>query len=131
MLMGGGKLQDADLEKAIASELRYIRRLGVSPETILATSNLGAYEAVLMIIAESNRGMPVYRALQGVSSRYSSQSGIIKRLKTMREAGLIYERPGEKKSQVYLCASESLVGELRVALLERHAAALRDGTIRD
>lgn len=115
--------QDGELMRAISSELRYIRRLGASHDMILATSNLGAYEAVLLIAAEGPEGLLVYKAIDGVSSRYCSQSGIIKRLKLLREAGLLYERPGEKKSQVYLSASEKLIDQLRDALMERRDVA--------
>ena len=105
---------------AATAELDYIRSLGTNPNLILATANLGAYEALLYIMSSDEWGVPVYQAITNVRSGYSTQSGILARLRVMRQLGLIEDRPGNKKSQVCLTASQALLGELGPLLLKRH-----------
>jgi hypothetical protein len=106
--------------EATAAELRHIRSLGSSNTLVMATENLGGYEALLMLLCNQGVGMPVYDVVSGVQSRYASQSGLLKRLGVMRKAGLIVDGPGRKKSQVCLYASEPLVEELGPILLQNH-----------
>jgi hypothetical protein len=108
------------LSVAAKSEIEYIRSLGSSRNLILASANLGAYEALLHILSFGDRGAPVYQAVTNVQSRYSSQSGVLSRLRMMRQLGLIEDRPGVKKSQVCLVPSETLLNELVPILLKRH-----------
>ena len=109
-----------DLKGAAHSELEHIIRLGSDPNLILASANLGAYEAVLNLIASGDQGVPVYNLVTSVRSRFASQAGIISRIRSMRERGLIDEREGTKKSQVCLVPSERLVELLGPVLLKRH-----------
>lgn len=110
-----------NFQAAARSELDFIRALGSSNNLVLATANLGAYEALLFMLAAGDSGAPVYQAVTNVKSRYSSQSGIITRLRAMRQLGLIDELPGPKKSQVCLTPSHKLLCELGPLLLKRHA----------
>lgn len=109
----------ADIRAAAERELRAIRQLGEHSDLVAATANLSAYEALLYIICAGEPGVPVYKAVESVKSRYSSQSGVINRLKAMRRTGLLEERPGRKKSQVYLAPSEKLMAKLGPILLEK------------
>ena len=106
------------LRNAAREELSYIRALGRDPELILATANLGGYEAILQLIA-SGGAMPVYELIAGVQSRYASHSGIISRIKAMRDRGLLESSQGPKKSQVCLAPSQSLLTQLGPILMNR------------
>ena len=108
-----------DLGSAAAAELDHIRRLGSYPDLILATANLGAYEATLQLILAGEEGLPVYKLVTCIQSRYASQSGIIARLRAMRDRGLIEDRPGPKKSQVCLAPSEQFLSQLGPILTRR------------
>lgn len=108
-----------DLGGAAVAELNHIHRLGSDPDLILATANLGAYEALLRLIAAGEGGMPVYKVVTSVQSRYASQAGIITRLRAMRDRGLIEDLPGEKKSQVNLVPSKDLLQRLGPILTRR------------
>jgi predicted transcriptional regulator len=101
------------LEDVITRELDFIRGVGTSRNLLLATSNQGAFEALLMLMLEQEDGLPVYRTLEQIQSRYASQSGIIKRLRMLREAGLIETKPGRKGSEVCLAPSKEIMAELR------------------
>ena len=109
---------DLWLRNAAQDELSYIRALGKDPELILATANLGGYEAILQLIA-SGSAMPVYELIAGVQSRYASHSGIISRIKAMRDRGLLEASQGPKKSQVCLAPSQALLAQLRPILMSR------------
>ena len=113
------------LHNVLHRELDFVRRIGTEKNLILATSNLGAFEALLMLMLHHEEGMPVYRTLEQVKSRYTSQSGIIKRFRMLRDAGLIEARPGRKGSEVYLAPSQELMESL-VPILERKYQAERD-----
>ena len=113
-------LNRLNFRAAVDAELNYIQSLGLNKNLVLITSNLGAYEAILNVIGSDEGGMPVYQAVSNVKSRYSTQSGILARLKAMRQLGLLEERPGPKKSQVCLLPSETLLNDLMPILLKRH-----------
>lgn len=100
------------LREVVNRELDFVRSVGTDRNLILATSNQGAFEALLMLMLEHEEGLPVYRTLEQVRSRYASQSGIIKRLRVLREAGLIEARPGRKGSEVYLAPSREIIESL-------------------
>ncbi|WP_439140389.1 winged helix-turn-helix domain-containing protein [Roseicyclus sp.] len=103
---------DDRLREVVNRELDFVRSVGTDRNLILATSNQGAFEALLMLMLEHEEGLPVYRTLEQVRSRYASQSGIIKRLRVLREAGLIEARPGRKGSEVYLAPSREIIESL-------------------
>ncbi len=115
-------LDTAWLKNAADAELDHVRRLGSNEDLIMATANMGAYEALLSIIVGSDGGTPVYQVVTNVRSRYTSQSGILTRLRAMRELGLIEELPGPKRSQVCLAPSTKLIKHLAPVLLERQRA---------
>jgi hypothetical protein len=112
-------LHQSLLTSAATAEMNYVRDLGASPNLLLASGNLGAYEALLYIMTSGDAGVPVYEVIKNVETRYCSQSGILVRLKAMREIGILEERQGKKKSQVCLAASEQIVRELGPLLLAR------------
>lgn len=109
-----------NLKFAASSEIEYLRSLGTNTDLLLATGNLGAYEALLYILTCEEDGSPVYEILSNVKSRYSSQSGILNRLRAMRQLGMLEERTGRKKSQVLLVPSEKLMQELGPILLKKY-----------
>ena len=87
------------LNDVITRELEFIRNVGTRKNLLMATSNQGAYEAFLMLMLARQDGFPVYQTLEQIQSRYASQSGIIKRLRMLRDAGLIEAKPGRKGSE--------------------------------
>jgi hypothetical protein len=113
-------IESACLRQATLSEIEYLRNLGTNTDLVLATANLGAYEALLYILSCEENGSPVYEVLSNVKSRYSSQSGILNRLRAMRQLGMIEERTGRKKSQVVLAPSDKLIRELGPILLRKY-----------
>lgn len=113
-----GSLQ-SELNAAISAEIQYLRGLSSSKELLLATSNRGAYEALLHIVRAGNVGLPVYQAVSSVGSCPSSQSGTLLRLRAMRAAGIIDEVPGLKKSHVNLVASNQIIEALLPHLMRR------------
>ena len=108
------------LADAAIAEIEYLRELGSEPDLILAAANLGGYEAVLQLIAAGEQGVPVYQLVTNIQSRFTSQSGVIARIRAMRDRGLIQERSGRKKSQVYLVPSGDLREQLGPILTKRH-----------
>ncbi len=107
------------ISNAAIKEINYVRALGSSPNLLLASGNLGAYEALLYIISFGDAGVPVYEVTKNVETRFCSQSGILLRLKAMRESGILEERPGKKRSQVCLAPSEHFLNEISPLLLKR------------
>ena len=107
------------LREVVNRELDFVRSVGTDRNLILATSNQGAFEALLMLMLDHEEGLPVYRTLEQVRSRYASQSGIIKRLRVLREAGLIEARPGRKGSEVYLAPSREIIESLGPLLAQK------------
>jgi predicted transcriptional regulator len=65
--------------------------------------------------------LPVYQTLEQIQSRYASQSGIIKRLRVLRDAGLIETKPGRKGSEVCLAPSQKILDELGPLLEQKYA----------
>jgi len=120
MLEGFQTFNKIQCRDAVDAELDYIHRLGTNNNLLLATSNLSAYEALLHIIRSDESGIPVYQALGSVKTRYSTQSGILTRLKTMRQLGLVEERQGHKRSQVCLAPSQKLLDDIFPILLRNH-----------
>ena len=112
------------LRAAVRAEIHHIRKLGSNKDLILASSNLGAYEALLIILGVEEDGIPVYEAISTVQSGFSTQACLINRIGLMRKAGLIMDKPGKKKSQVCLVPSEKLLQELGSILAARHGNAL-------
>lgn len=118
-----GEIQFSDLQNlrsAIAGELNYIRSLGSNDSLVVACANLSAYEALLIILSGDETGVPVYQAITNVSSRFSSQAGVLNRINALRKLGLLDEKPGVKKSQVCLVPSKKLIQELGPILAARH-----------
>ena len=99
------------LNDVITRELEFIRNVGTRKNLLMATSNKGAYEAFLMLMLARQDGFPVYQTLEQIQSRYASQSGIIKRLRMLRDAGLIEAKPGRKGSEVRLAPSKDIIAE--------------------
>jgi hypothetical protein len=113
------------IQEAIDSELGHIRQLGANENLVFASSNLGAYEALLTIIQNGERGLPVYQAVGNVRTRFSGSAGVINRLQAMRRLGLLEEKSGAKKSQVCLVPSERLLRDLFPVLGARHHGGLQ------
>lgn len=116
-----GMIDSTSLRDSASDELEHVRRLGCDDDLILASANLGVFEALLLLLSAEEAGTPVYQVVTGVQTRFSSQSGVISRLRTLRERGLIDERPGRKRSQVCLFPSERLLKKLGPLLLDRNA----------
>jgi hypothetical protein len=112
---------EREIRAAADVELEHIRRLGRTTDLVFATGNLGAYEALLLLLRSEAGSAPIYETLSAVTTRYSSQSGILKRFRVMRDVGLLEERDGSKRSQVYLAPSERLLNELAPILMQKHA----------
>ena len=109
-----------NIQGLAAQELEHIKRLGSDDILRFLSSNLGAYEAVLYIISKNIGGVPIYEMATNVRCRFASQSGILSRIKTMREMGLLEDRAGTKKSQVLLAPSEDLLVALGQVLSARN-----------
>lgn len=107
-------------QESVSAELAHIRQLGANGNLTFAAANLGAYEALLVTILSGESGIPVYQAVANVRTPFSGPAGIVHRLKAMRKLGILEERPGIKKSQVCLVASEKFQRELQHVLLLRH-----------
>jgi hypothetical protein len=84
--------------QAIALELEYLRALNSNKGLKELGTNLGVLEAVLIIMQAGEEGVPVYKVLESVQSSFASESAIIKRLRLLREAGLIDEGEARKRS---------------------------------
>jgi hypothetical protein len=112
------------IQQAVNAELAYLRQLGANENLAFASSNLGAFEALLVIIQNGEHGLPVYKAVANVRTPFSGPAGIINRLKTMRSLGLLEEKAGAKKSQVCLIPSEKLMRDICPVLTARHYGGL-------
>jgi hypothetical protein len=106
--------------EAVGAELDYLRQLGANENLAFACSNLSAYEALLVIIQNAERGIPVYQAVANVRTPFSGPAGVINRLKGLRSLGLLEEKVGAKKSQVCLVPSEQLLRDIYPVLSARH-----------
>ena len=56
-------LHQSPLTSAATAEMNYVRDLGASPNLLLASGNLGAYEALLYIMTSGDAGVPVYEVI--------------------------------------------------------------------
>ncbi len=106
----------------VDAELAYVRLLGANGNLAFASSNLSAYEALLVIVNSGEKGIPVYQAVASVRTPFSGQAGVINRLRAMRSLGLLEEQKGSKKSQVCLVPSEQLLQDLHSVLSLRHSS---------
>lgn len=113
------------IQEAVAAELAYLRQLGANENLVLASANLGAFEALLTIIQNGEHGLPVYQAVASVRTPFSGPAGIINRLKALRSLGLLEEAPGAKKSQVCLVPSEKLMRDISPVFAARHYGGLQ------
>lgn len=111
----------AELDQAVQAQLDYIRRLGSTPAMVMVSANQGAYEVILNLLKHIETGLPVYKALNEVQSNFSSHSGIIKRIRTLREHGLISSMPGIKGSETLLMPSNMLLAELMPAIEQKYS----------
>lgn len=109
----------ARVAQAARVELDYIRRLGTNRDLVAATGNVGAYEALLILLSSDDFSMPVYKLLGTVQTQYSGHAGILGRLKIMRQLGLIDEIEGIKRSQVCLQPSAQLIEQIGPILVEK------------
>lgn len=112
-----------ELIDAIGRELNYLRCLSKNKDLLQLGTNLGAFEAVLIIIQAGEDGITVSKVLESLQTSFASQSAIIKRLRVLREFGLVSERVGTKRSSVRLFASKQLLdefGDLLVAKRDDH-----------
>jgi hypothetical protein len=114
------------IQEAVAAELAYLRQLGANENLAFASANLGAFEALLIIIQNGEHGLPVYQAVANVRTPFSGPAGIINRLKTLRSLGLLEEVSGAKKSQVCLVPSEKLMRDIYPVLAARHYGGLQE-----
>lgn len=108
------------LREAAGVELSYIRALGSDDDLTFAAANLGTYEALLFLLSKGGEPTPLYQIVTNVQSRFSSQSGIITRIRTMRELGLLEERAGIKKSQVCLVPSDKFLSNIGSVLVAKN-----------
>jgi hypothetical protein len=108
------------IQDAVNAELAHLRRLGANENLAFASSNLGAYEALLIIIQNGEHGIPVYQAVASVRTPFSGPAGVINRLKAMRSLGLLEEKIGLKKSQVCLVPSDKLLEDFFPVLSARY-----------
>ncbi|MFT7493501.1 MAG: hypothetical protein ACI9RO_000947 [Alteromonas macleodii] len=118
---GANKLSYNQYQDCVAAELKFIRSMGSKTNLTLMASNMAAYEVVLMLLSNPVDGIPVYKAILNAESNYSSQSGILKRIKLMRDAGLIETTPGKKASEVCLVPSAKLLADYVPLLTDKHA----------
>ena len=109
------------LRDSVNAELMHIRQLGANESIAFAAANLGAYEALLVTILSGEKGIPVYQAVANVRTPFSGPAGIVNRLKLMRDLGILEERPGIKKSQVCLVASEKFQQQFHSVLSSRYS----------
>lgn len=107
------------LDHAVDSELDFIKRIGASSDLVFAFSNLGAYEALLIILKNREQGVPVHEAVARTSKTFSGPAGILNRLSACRRLGLLEETSGKKKSQVCLVPSRKLLLEIEPIICNR------------
>jgi hypothetical protein len=67
---------------------------------------------ILLLLEQGEPGLPLYATLDRVKSRYTTRSGMIKRIAELRKQGLLIERKGKKQSEVLLQPSQELVDQL-------------------
>ena len=108
------------LSNAVDAELSYLRKISASDNLLFMYRNLGAFEAVLHIIKSGENGIPVYQLVGSISTAFTGQAGVINRLRTLRQLGLIDERSGKKRSQVCLAPTQKLLKEVGPILCDRY-----------
>lgn len=108
------------LSNAVDAELSYLRKISASDNLLFMYRNLGAFEAVLHIIKSGENGIPVYQLVGSISTAFTGQAGVINRLRTLRQLGLIDERSGKKRSQVCLAPTQKLLNEVGPILCDRY-----------
>ena len=116
------KFQDLSVgqyQSLVSAELNFIRSMGSKNNLVLMSSNMAAYEVFLLLLSSPIDGVPVYTAISKSESNHSSQSGILKRIKMMRDAGLIEAVPGKKGSEVCLIPSAKLLGDYVPLLIDK------------
>jgi hypothetical protein len=111
------------LRKAADAELGHVRRLGSHEDPTMVTEHLGANTALVSIIVGAEVGPPACQVITNVKTRYTSQSGILNRLRAMQELGLIEGLQGPKRSQVWPAPSSKLMKALASVFLERQRSA--------
>jgi len=119
------KFQDLSVgqyQSLVSAELNFIRSMGSKNNLVLMSSNMAAYEVFLLLLSSPIDGIPVYTAISKSESNHSSQSGILKRIKMMRDAGLIEAVPGKKGSEVCLVPSAKLLAEYIPLLTDKYAS---------
>lgn len=99
-------------KQSVTREIAYVRAMGAVDYTLRASANLGVYEFILLLLEKGEPGLPLYATLDRVTSRYSTRSGMIKRIAELRKQGLLIERKGRKQSEVLLQPSQELVDQL-------------------
>lgn len=107
------------LEACVDAELDYIRGAGATEGLAFAFRNPSTFEAVLTVLRAGEEGVPVFEAITSVRSRFSAQVGVIQRIRKLREAGVLEDRPGLKGNQVRLVASEHLFSFIYPLFLEK------------
>ncbi|MBR2573445.1 MAG: hypothetical protein IKE14_03860 [Loktanella sp.] len=105
-------IQSDPSKQSVIREIEYVRAMGAVDHTLRASANLGVYEFILLLLEQGEPGLPLYATLDRVKSRYSTRSGMIKRIAELRKQGLLIERKGKKQSEVLLQPSQELVDQL-------------------
>ena len=118
--------EKSELMCAVRAELEHVRSLGGVDALALVTANLSAYEAFLLVVLAGDEGVPVYQAVSDVQTNFLSQAGVLSKIKAMRTAGLLGEKPGPKKSQVCLSPSETALRDLEQLLLGEGSGVKND-----
>lgn len=110
----------SDLNDAVNSELKFLRNLSKNELLRKLGTNLGSLEAVLIIIKAGDEGIAVTKVLESIETSFVSHSSILKRLRVLRELGLIDEEVGKKRSSVRLVRSKYLLEEFGQLLLDKY-----------
>lgn len=105
-------IQNDPSKQSVTREIAYVRAIGAVDHTLRASANLGVYEFILLLLEQGEPGLPLYATLDRVKSRYTTRSGMIKRIAELRKQGLLIERKGKKQSEVLLQPSQELVDQL-------------------
>lgn len=105
-------VQNDPSKQSVIREIAYVRAMGAVDHTLRASANLGVYEFILLLLEQGEPGLPLYATLDRVKSRYSTRSGMIKRIAELRKQGLLIERKGKKQSEVLLQPSQELIDQL-------------------
>jgi hypothetical protein len=107
-------------KKCISIELKFVKSMVSQRDLYLIGSNIAAYEIVLLLLKNPIEGIPVYKAISQSGSNNSSQSGTLKKIKLLRDAGLIDAVSGRKGSEVCLVPSEKLMRTFFPLLIDKY-----------